>query len=183
MKTVQPRKEQITCEHCHMRITPSEVYSTRFVHTGPWHDDLYIYHFCSKSCEDNYNSNYSHCHKCGCDILANMGYLHYSHMLNERLICIGCYKQEILKNGQPITDFETPTLNGGAFFGFNNPEPKAAGFSEVVTVQLYSETSIEKYNKSVKNLIEQGYDVITCFERLSLGEGGTFTLMVRRRNK
>lgn len=87
-------------------------------------------------------------------------------------ICLRCYQNEILDNGQPRTDYEGSRIHGGMFFSYGNPESRARGFDAVDGFSDYfvnSRTAAERYNSKTLALVDSGHVVLTAYERLAIG--------------
>ena len=100
-------------------------------------------------------------------------------------MCLRCYQDEILENGQPRSDFEGEEMGGGMFFSWGNREAKAAGFEEVEDFRDFYITnlaSVLRYNSQALRLIDDGAQVITAYERMAIGGlEGYVTMLARER--
>ena len=100
-------------------------------------------------------------------------------------ICLRCYEQEILENGQPRKDFETAgRITGGMFFSGDNHEPRNAGFEEVDGFSNYfvpDDRAASRYNARALASIDAGHKVVTGYERMAIGGlEGYITMFARR---
>jgi hypothetical protein len=74
-------------------------------------------------------------------------------------ICLKCYQDEILENGQPASDFHGNKIKGGMFFSTFNPEPPEAGLQPIHGFDHFfvnDGRSAEPYNITAPELISQG---------------------------
>ena len=77
-----------------------------------------------------------------------------------------------VENGQPRSDFENSTINGGMFFSYGNGEAHNAGFWEVPEFRNYfvnDGESARRFNMKALSLIDSEHKVITGYERLAIG--------------
>ena len=94
-------------------------------------------------------------------------------------ICLCCYEEEILEHGIPREKFEHHTIAG---MFFNQEELKNNGWEQVIwDAFLRSEASVESYCQEAIQYIDDGYKVVTDYERLGLGGGeGYVSLWVKK---
>jgi len=160
----------------------AELYDT------PWEDEPRHVWFCSDECEDAYcNSGsfeYILCEGCYRKVCEqnprNVWHLQFRDHPELGYICLRCYQDEILKNGQPRSDFEDDKIRGGMFFSYGNLEPKKVGFEEVQGFTNYfvrDAYSIRRYNSQALKRIDNGQKVGTAFERIGLWLEGYITMM------
>lgn len=163
----------------------AELYDT------PWDEAPRVVWFCSDECEHAYCSSgefdYVACRACArrvCEQNPRNGW-HIQFRDHENLghVCLRCYQDEILENGQPRSDFESESIRGGMFFSWGNTEPKDAGFLDVVRFKDYfveGPESARKYNAHALSLIDSQSMVLTAFDRLAIGGlEGYITMMAR----
>jgi len=111
----------------------TELYDT------PWEDEPRKVFFHSDECEEAYCSSgsfdYIDCERCGrrvCQQNPANGWMNqFRDHVELGYVCLRCYQDEILQNGQPREDFIGNQVRGGIFFPYGNAEAKDAGFEEV----------------------------------------------------
>jgi len=152
----------------------AELYDT------PWEDRPHTVFFHSDECEQAYihadSFGYRDCEAC-CRTLCQQhpgnGWMwQFREHAELGEICLRCYQDEILENGQPRSDFSGSKISGGMFFSGDNREPLAAGFEEVDGFENYFVhgcTRALMYNQRALELIDAGRKVVTGFERLAIG--------------
>lgn len=157
----------------------------------PWEKSPRMAWFCSDECEQAYCSSgefdYLICEACArrvCEQNPHNGWhIQFRHNENLGYICVRCYQDEILKNGQPRADLESGSIYGGMFFSWGNTEPKDAGFQEVAGFRDYFVEGLEsarKYNTHALSLIDGKCNVLTAFDRLAIGGlEGYITMMAK----
>ncbi len=152
----------------------AELYDT------PWDTVAKEAWFCSDDCESAYlytgDFQYRTCEGCErlvCQQNPSNGWMwQYRNHAGLGEICLQCYETEILKNGQPRSDFEGDRINGGMFFSHGNREAHARGFEEVDGFEYFFVDSHERarrYNERALGLSDRGNLVITAWERMAIG--------------
>ena len=160
----------------------------------PWEDEPKLVFFHSDECEEAYihadSFGYRDCASCErtiCQQHPGNGW-QWQFCEHEDLveICLRCYQDEILENGQPRSDFESVrhrppgTIKGGMFFSYGNAEPKKAGFDKVQAFAYYFVNHAQlasRYNDPAKRLLKTGACVITCYQPFGLaGHEGSVTM-------
>ncbi|MDA2912537.1 hypothetical protein MYX77_01005 [Acidobacteriia bacterium AH_259_A11_L15] len=152
----------------------AELYDT------PWEDKPREVFFHSDECEEVYcrsgSFDYTECETCDrqvCEQNPRNGWmLQFRKHTDLGYICLCCYQDEILKNGQPRSDFEGHTIDGGMFFSYGNTEAQDAGFEEVpefIDYFIRSADDVRPYNQHALKLIDTGHKVISGYERLAIG--------------
>jgi hypothetical protein len=130
----------------------------------PWDDGKRRVWFCKDECELLYRFSgdfeYPECDGCGMEVCtqnpSNGWHLQFRNYDLLGHVCLRCYQDQVLKNGQPRSDFEEEVIEGGMFFSYVNLVPKRAGFSEVPDFMNYfvsAEFDIKKYNSRALQLI------------------------------
>ncbi len=167
----------------------AELYNT------PWEKKPRNVWFCSEGCEESYcrsgSFDYVICTSCDREVCqqnpVNGWHVQFRNHEDLGYICLRCYEGEILKNGQPRSDFEGNQMKGGMFFSRGNLEAEDAGFEEVMGFRNYfvnGREHILKYNRTALDLIDSGHKVITGFERLRIGGlEGYVTMMYKSLGK
>lgn len=168
-----------TCYYCEKNkplTNGVEIYSSPFDETPNIE-----YKFCSDRCEDSFNGEIIFCDICERVILNSKGDLPYFQGNNYDYICLQCYEKELLKNGQPRTDYEDDgTIKGGTFFDLENIKLKTVGFEEHNTYNIHDQYDINRLNWDAEELIDSGYQVVTAFDSVARNGGKrTVTLMER----
>jgi len=147
-----------------------------------------VHRECSEQVGDSYYSDfwYCYCDWCGRDICfrnPSNGWHEHFRVVVDEYVCLRCYEERILADGQPEEDFQGDGIHGGMFFSYGNSEPKEAGYEEAVTMFIGGSAHAEKYNEMARELIAEGNQVITCYERLAIGGlEGTVTMMYKPRS-
>jgi hypothetical protein len=157
----------------------------------PWEDHGKEVWFCGDECEQQYrysgDFDYPECDSCGRAVCtqnpANGWHVQYRDHSEIGDVCLRCYQDEILKNGQPRSDCPGKSVRCGMFFSYGNLEPKEAGFSEVPGFSdffiSYPE-SVSRYNTKALHLIDTGHKVLSAYERMAIGGfEGYVTMMVK----
>jgi hypothetical protein len=163
----------------------SELYDT------PWQEQGRSVWFCSDECEQAYcfsgDFEYPTCEACQRQVCtqnpANGWHVQYRSHADLGEVCLRCYQEEILKNGQPRSDFEDEEIGGGMFFSWGNREAKAAGFEEVDPFRDFhvaNLNSVRRYNSHALWLIEGGAQVMTAYERMAIGGLEGYVTMLAR---
>lgn len=136
--------------------------------------------FCSDECEQTYcfsgDFESPTCEACQRQVCtqnpANGWHTQYRSHSDRGEICLRCYQDEVLKNGQPRSDFEGDQIRGGMFFSSGNREALAAGFKEANEFQDFYVTGradAGKYNRHALALIDAGTQIVTAYERMAIG--------------
>lgn len=164
-----------------------------WVYHTPWEDNPHEIRFCSENCEEEYlhsgDFSYFYCEGCNrevCEQNPRNGWMIQYRITNDsEQVCLRCYEEDILKNGQPDEDYEGDKINGGMFFSYGNLEPLRADYETLLEdFFIGSSQAAAEYNKMARDYINQGYQLITCYERLAIGGlEGTITLMGKRRSE
>lgn len=114
---------------------------------------------------------------------ADGGHTQYRNHSDLGEICLRCYQDEVLKSGQPRSDFEGERVRGGMFFSSGNREPLAAGFEEVDGFRdfcVIGQADARKYNRHTLALIDASAQVMTAYERMAIGGlEGYITMLAR----
>ena len=159
----------------------------------PWDEDREVW-FCGDECEQLYRCSgdfeYPECDSCGRAVCtqnpANGWHVQYRDHSEIGLVCLRCYQDEILKNGQPRSDYMGKSICGGMFFSYGNLEPKKAGFSEVPGFSdffICFPESASRYNAKALRLIDSGHKVLTAYERMAIGGLEGYVTMMAMREK
>lgn len=152
----------------------------RELYDTPWDDQPKTRFFHSDECEEAYTKSgsfdYVDCEGCGrtvCEQNTRNGWMvQFKDHADLGYVCLRCYEEEILKNGQSRSDFEGTRIKGGMFFSSDNREPKGKGFEEVSEFKDYfvnGPETAKPYNKHALSLIDSGHRVTTAYERLAIG--------------
>ena len=148
---------------------------------SPWDDiprvDLYCSEECHEHSEDSYwgSFTYQRCDSCERHIVERCPsngwheYFRYD-MDTSEAICLRCYEESVLADGQPETDFDgDSSVKGGMFFDHGNPELVAVGYGRLEEAFIQSGASALDYNAKARAYIEQGYQLVTAFESMAIG--------------
>jgi len=174
------------CEGCY-KFARKNI-SIDVFHT-PWDDEPHTLKYCSEKCMDEdlferHDFCYFYCHECGrvvCEQNPSQGYFTQVREINGEQYCLRCYEKIILKDGIDLETFEEGRISG-MFFSSGNPELIDAGYSEVKNVPgfIRSQESINTYCEKAIELINDGYKVVTAYERMGMGLEGYVTMFYRR---
>lgn len=177
-------RAQVPCSWCDKPILPRVVsgrwQGRRWVHhyDSPWDDAPQIHFYCSEEChdlsEDSSQSDwsYQHCEYCERYIIERCpsngwhGYFRYG---EDGAMCLRCYEESTLENGQPVSDFSGDTVKGGMFFNRGNPELVEAGYECLEEAFIGSASSAADYNEAAREYIINGYQLVTAFESMAIG--------------
>jgi len=179
------------CWWCGEEVNPGdsvevELYDSPF-DTAP--RVLTVHTQCADQLTDSYYTSfwYCYCSWCGrliCYRNPSNGWHEHFRIVVDEYVCLRCYEERILADGQPEEDFEGDGIHGGMFFSYGNPEPLEQGYIEVTTMFIGGPTHARKYNELARKLIAEGNQVITCYERLAIGGlEGTVTMMYKPREE
>jgi hypothetical protein len=140
---------------------------------SPFDDKGHLYHVCGDDdCYTTVDENTFWCSYCGRQVNESNGMMkQYRFNECDDQICLKCYEEDVIENGQPREDFEGVNVKG--MFA---PAVEKNGYSPVEEFQNYfinDEQSIKTYNKKALDLIDRGCKIVTDYERLSIcgGEG------------
>ncbi len=187
------RQEQLHIwDTCAFLLEYFEDYPVADLYPTPWKDEPSETHFCSEECEHAYlyagDFQYRDCEACGRMVCqqnpANGWMCQFREHADLGDICLRCYETEILKNGQPRSDFEDAQIKGGMFFNGGNPEPKAKGFDTVDGFDHFYVTGADtarRYNSRALELIDRRHKVLTAYESLGIGGSEGFITMMAKR--
>jgi len=187
------------CNECGEVIRRNEDYTTLEVYDSPWDKPKEIYvHVdnelndygisCREALYDEHwaDFRYFDCPMCDRTIIRQCptnGWHSYVRITDEgEEICLRCYEEEILEHGIPREKFEQHTIAG---MFFNQEELRNKGWEQVIwRTFLHSKASVQTYCEEAIQYIDDGYKVITDYERLGLGGGeGYVSLWVKRNGK
>lgn len=166
-----------------------ELYNT------PWLEEGRLVYFHSEACEQSYCSSgsfdYIWCDGCDRQVCEqnprNGWHLQFRHHAGmDTYLCLRCYQDEILENGQPREDFEGDRVKGGMFFSYGNAEPKDKGFEEVAGFENHfvsDRKAAQRYNNHALKLIDTKRKVITAYERLAIGGLEGYVTMMSKANE
>lgn len=140
--------------------------------------------FCTRECLSNTEGydreHYFTCDWCYRTVALSVGHnRHYRHVDGE-IVCLKCYREDILSNGMPREEFENNHI-AGMFFSGDNAEPLKAGYQIAqYNVFVRDSSSIKAYCEAALKHIEQGCKVVTGYESLSIvGNEGYITMFVK----
>lgn len=146
--------------------------------------------FCSDDCMTAYTASgdfqYLWCDSCSrqiCERSPSNGWHVQFRWDEDGAVCLSCYEERIIEDGQPESDFEGSCIRGGMFFSEGNHEPKSRGFEEVegfVSFYVMRPVDAERYNSRARELIAQGARVLTAYERLAIGGLEGFVTMMAK---
>lgn len=163
---------EFTCEICDTPLI-EEGYVVP-IYTTPWAEKPELHHFCGRGCAVEAQQGdlcFDICDRCGKAIRTTsntaqgeiLNFRTYS--LWEETICLNCYHEEILLNGQLLTDFtDRPIISGGMFFDEHFTSPENAGYKKFTLAILNTPEDILEYNRLARSLVGNGYAVITNYE-------------------
>ena len=94
-------------------------------------------------------------------------------------ICLRCYEEDVLEHGIAREKFEQHNVAG---MFFNQEELRKRDWERVIwDMFLRSEASVAQYCQEAIHYIDQGYKVVTDYERLGLGGGeGYVSLWIKK---
>lgn len=184
------------CRWCDKPIEEEEEHIVIELYDTPWDNNgevVYLHTTASddnEACADCITSSYytdfwyHFCDSCGRHICyrnpSNGWHIQFRDYEGEPM-CLRCYMEMILREGQPRSDFEGDVIGGGMFFSRGNVEAKEAGYQEIATMHINDSVSARHYNAIAQEYLDKGYAVITAYERLAIGGlEGTVTLMAKQ---
>ncbi len=170
----------IKCENCYERLARKSYILV--VYKSPFRDDVEVLHFCSTSCLDLYSERVFICDECSKTYWINCSLNSLYRIVDDSILCLSCYQNEILENGIPLQELEKGSIPG-MFFSYGNTECLEAGYIE------HDRVFVNSYNRNhiisrIKNLIKAGKQVVIAYERLAIGGSeGHITIYTKRSEK
>lgn len=148
-------------------------------YNSPWDDAPDVEFYCSEECRDQSEDSgwsdffWEYCDGCNryiCYRNPSNGWMGQFRMVNDcELVCLRCYEESVLADGQPEEDFTGDVIKGGMFFNRGNPELVDAGYECLKEAFIGGGDAALAYNQEACRYIEQGYQLVTAFESMAIG--------------
>lgn len=176
---------QRPCDFCgkaklpRQRPYPSTGRSFEERYNSPWDEHPAVEFYCSEECrdqsEDSQWSDFFWYYCDGCERYVcyrnpsngYMGQFRFVHDCEE--ICLRCYEEGVLSDGQDEEDYSGDTIKGGMFFNSGNPELVDAGYECLKEAFISGGDAARTYNQEARCYLVQGYQLVTAFESMSIG--------------
>lgn len=164
------------CGECEKKLSGS--YVTEEVKSSPWSERETV-GFCDESCkteffESPYHFAHQFCEKCEEWIPKHNpqnGWRGFFVSFEGDTVCVGCYQNHLLENGQPEDDFiRSSSIKGGDFF--STSELREAGYEEVeglTRFRIRSKNDAREFNARAAQMVTYSSKVITSYDSLGLG--------------
>lgn len=181
-------RAQVHCDWCDRLILPRIRYHDGYYHVGrrwaahydsPWDEEPRWHFYCGEECQEHsedssYSSwSYQYCDHCERYIVercpSNGWHEYFRYTDDDEAICLRCYEEDIVANGQPDTDFDGATIGGGMFFSGGNPELVEAGYERLTKAFIDGGNAAYCYNDMARAYLRQGYQLVTAFESMAIG--------------
>ena len=185
---------RVECEHCGIIRHKRRMVSSGEHYATPW-DKIpeEPRWYCSQehmdeSMFESGSFDYFICEGCCriiCEQNPKQGHHVQYRVVDSEPICLSCYEEMILRDGQPLSDFldddgkPQPKIIGGMFFSTGNPEPKEAGYEEL-DAPSFIRFDASRFNKCAAEYIEQGWQVVVGYGSIGMGLEGTVTLLGKK---
>ena len=160
----------VDCEGCweEVAVESEEDIWERVVHPSPFDEEGELVEFCSIECEEQFMEGYFHCECCQRQVATNNGYeTYYRWISDHEIICIKCYEELMLEEGQPASDCEGEGISGGSWF--SEDELRENGYRKFKRYFIGGESDAKEYNFDMSLFMDFHIQVITKFESLAFG--------------
>lgn len=192
LRKLAESEEREECRNCGTEKPKRKMLIGMQTYSTPWRDEPdQPRYFCSERCEEVYlfEPDFAFfacevCYRLVCEQNPSNGWMVQYRIVNEcEQICLRCYEEDMLQNGQPDSDFDGGSIHGGMFFNYGNHELDDAGYECLLDHKFIGGgLDAGRFNQQARDYIEQGYQLVTAFERMAIGGlEGTVSLYGKRR--
>lgn len=145
----------------------------------PWDESPDVEFYCCEECRDQsedpgWSDFFWHycdgCYRYVCYRNPRNGWMGQFRLVNDcEELCLRCYEESVLADGQEEEDFAGDVIKGGMFFNRGNPELMDAGYECLKEAFIGGGGAALAYNQEARGYIAQGYQLVTAFESMSIG--------------
>lgn len=170
--------DRYECDECDECANPIDVDGqvSETIYNTPWSEGRTV-SFCGDRCKEDFMEGscdfpFMWCESCEryvCYRNPANGYRVQFHLNDEDFQCMSCYQEDLLKNGQPESDFTSNNIGGGDFF--STPELVEAGYKPVEEwqdIRITTEADCANFNARATEIMNAGGQVITSINRLGV---------------
>ena len=194
-------KKKMCCHECGEAVLTREDHVTIEVYDSPFDERSRTIHLhtdneicadygisCAEALYDEQwaDFRYFDCLMCGRTIIRQCpsnGWHSYVQEYEGEDICLRCYETITLKEGIARESFEEGKIHG---MFFSRQELRDAGYQEVEGMEdayIRTQSDVERYCHGAIRIMDQGYSVVTDYERMAIGGlEGYVTLWARPMN-
>lgn len=180
------KMEEYECDGC-CEVKEGEPERVVVTYGTPYYEEGDEFKFCSDECEEVHLERYFYCEGCERYIATDNGRRKFirvvehehPHGSHNQVMCLVCYEEFLLENGQPVNDFDGASkINGGKFM--DDRELEKEGWKRVGWYKIEGTEDIEQYNEDALHMKDLEVMVITNYESVAVGGiGGSVTMWVK----
>ena len=179
----KPFKKTTVCAECDKKFKKSEAKEAVEVYDDPFavHPRIVAFHSDNDggygTCLDKMadtswaDHRYMECPACERMVLMHNGWRPYFKMDNDEKICVKCYQESRLEDGEPAETFETGKISGDFY---NHADLPAHGWGNVPGfhgVFISSASSANRFCTQALKLIKEGHKVLVDYDSMGIGGG------------